>query len=180
MTRVVGYTRPIGASDDTNADAEHLRSIGPIDIYLEAPGVAAQEMLAVCIGSLVPGDELVVSSSARLSPTLTQFVSTVAELSRRGILYRSLSEPALSTASGQVASTDVLPALDSLRRELLGLRTRKGMADAAASGKRPGRPSVMTPERVALAHELRERGRSFADIGHELGVSASAVRRALL
>jgi DNA invertase Pin-like site-specific DNA recombinase len=134
--------------------------------------------LRECLDSLRSGDTLIVTSAAMLAPTVAQFVSTVAGLSARGVVFRSLAESALS--AGSVADpVDVIVALESLKRRLSSLQTRAGMASAAGEGRRPGRPTVMTPERVAMAVELRKLGRPVSHIARVLGVSANAVQRSL-
>jgi len=97
----------------------------------------------------------------------------------RGIRFHSLAEPALSTGNDVQESDAVILALDAVRREFIGLRTREGLARAARDGRRPGRPSVMTPDRISMARELRVSGRPLSQIARVLGVSPSAVRRAL-
>lgn len=72
-----------------------------------------------------------------------------------------------------------MTALEALRRRLVSVRTRAGMESAAASGKRPGRPTVMTPEKIAMAIELRNLNRPITHIARVLGVSANSVQRAL-
>jgi DNA invertase Pin-like site-specific DNA recombinase len=131
-----------------------------------------------CLESLQPGDTLIVTSAAMLAPTVPQFLGTVAGLSARNVSFHSLSDPTLS-AGAQVDPADVFAALESLRRRLSSLQTRAGMASAAGEGRRPGRPTVMTPERVAMAVELRNLGRPVTHIARVLGVSANAVQRAL-
>lgn len=42
-----------------------------------------------------------------------------------------------------------------------------------------GRPSVMSPERIATAKRMRSEHHSWEAIGRVLGVGASSVRRAL-
>lgn len=61
----------------------------------------------------------------------------------------------------------------------MSVQTREGLRVAGESGRRPGRPTVMTEERLAVARELRLQGRSYAHVGLVLGVSANAVQRAL-
>ncbi|WP_239525904.1 recombinase family protein [Microbacterium sp. B35-30] len=134
--------------------------------------------LRACLESLQPGDTLIVTSAAMLAPTVPQFLGAIAGLSARDVRFRSLSESALSTGV-QVDPADVFAALESLRRRLSSLQTRAGMASAAAEGRRPGRPTVMTPERVAMALELRNLGRPVTHIARVLGVSANAVQRCL-
>ena len=118
--------------------------------------------------------------AAMLAPTVPQFLATVSGLTSRGVGFRSLSEPALCARVGvTVDPAGVFAGLEALRRRLVSLHTRAGMASAAREGRRPGRPTVMTPERVAMATELRNVGRPISHIARVLGVSANAVQRAL-
>lgn len=180
MTRVVGYSRELAPGLGTAADAEQLGLAGATQVFLDADSAdsAPREGLRECLESLLPGDTLIVTSAAMLAPTVPQFLGTVAGLSARAVSFRSLSESALSTGV-QVDPADVFAALESLRRRLSSLQTRAGMASAAGEGRRPGRPTVMTPERVAMAQELRDLGRPVTHIARVLGVSANAVQRSL-
>jgi DNA invertase Pin-like site-specific DNA recombinase len=176
VTRVVGYSRPLG-DDDDETDAAILRAAGADEVQFDH-GALDGTALASCLQSLNPGDELLVSRAARLASTQGTILKTLASLARRRVAFRSLAEPTLSTGAS-VSPEQVLVALNELRRELIGIRIRAGMAAAIAEGKRPGRPSVMTPDRIEMALELRSLGRSISHIARVLGVSAGAVQRAL-
>lgn len=184
MTRLVGYTRALPASSSVESDAAALRSLGAAVVFTDFAGAGARPSgrsgLEDCLRSLMAGDVLIVSEAARLSPSLPHFVATVADLGARGIAVRSAAEPALSTDDKRPASSaEVFGELEALRRRLRGLRTREGLEAAAAEGRRLGRPSVMTEERVAIARELRAHGRSMSHVARVLGVSRGAVQRAL-
>lgn len=182
MTRLVGYTRELLPGEGAVADAEELDRAGVSQVFVDdARGdAAARPALRDCLGSLEPGDTLVVTSAAQLSHTVSHFVATVTALRARGVSFRSLSEPALSIGVGVSTDPgDVLAALEGLKRRLVSVQTRAGMASAAAEGRRPGRPTVMTPERIAMAVELRNLGRPNTHIARVLGVSPNAVQRAL-
>lgn len=182
MTRVVGYSRELFVGAGVTADVEELEAAGAEHLFVDLAGVDVRKRpeLAECLRVLGAGDLLVVTSSARLSHSLTHFVLTTTALASRGVGFRSIAEPALTSGAGQVSDpVEVLSALDGLTRRLRSLETREGMKDAAAEGRRAGRPTVMTQERVAIALELRNQGRSFTQISRALGVSTSAVQRAL-
>jgi DNA invertase Pin-like site-specific DNA recombinase len=183
MTRVVGYTRELTPEYGTAADAEELMRAGAEQVFADegAPESRARPGLRECLEILEPGDTLLVTNAAMLAPTVAQFLTTVNGLSARGVSFRSLAEPALSAGVGSVTDpADVFAALEGLRRRLASLQTRAGMVSAASEGRRPGRPTVMTPERVAMATELRNLGRPISHIARVLGVSANAVQRALV
>lgn len=177
MTRTVGYARAWWPGEDLSAQHATLNR-EDIDVIFTGTGTDVEDLVQ-CVNMLDAGDTLVVTEAARLTGSLPRFVQAVAELSSRDVLFRSVSEPALSTDGQPVTAAETLVALDALRKTLVGLRTREGMHRAEAAGRRPGRPSVMTPERVAVAEELRRQKRSIAHIARVIGVSPSAVQRAL-
>lgn len=182
MSRIVGYTSEINNGASTADDVAELERAGAMQLFSDVASDKPRDRpgLAECLASLTPGDELLVVRSDRLSPTLAHFVITVAELTDRGVTFRSLSEPALCTAAENPAGPgEVLLALKHLQRRLRALETRAGMVSASAQGRHAGRPSVMTEERIAIARELRNHDRSFSHIARVLGVSTSAVQRAL-
>lgn len=182
MTRSIGYARELLADDDAAERVAALRRAGASKVYLDrrtAP-MSARHELERCLSAIKAGDTLLIASAATLSSSVEQFVTTVAQLRARGIHVRSLSEPALSTTPDtSMPPGDVLDALEALRRRLIGLRTREGMDAAIAAGRKPGRPRVMTEERIEVAKELRAQKRTFMQIGLALGVSEAAVRRAM-
>ncbi len=182
MTRLVGYTREVTPGAGTAADAAQLTlaGAGAGRVFTDdgSAGATKRPGLRECLEFVEAGDTVVVTSAAMLAPTAAQFLTAVSGLVGRGVGFRSLSEPALSTGT-DMDPASVFVALESLRRRLSSLQTRAGMAAAASKGRRPGRPTVMTPERVAMAVELRDLGRPVTHIARVLGVSANAVQRAL-
>ncbi len=181
MSRIVGYRRPL-RTDDGSDEKAALRAAGATKVVIAVAHAnrSADTSLRDLIAGLRTGDSLLVTRAAHLTPSVARFVSVHADLQARGIRFRSLAEPVLSS-SGVVGTgpDDVVLALEALRRELIGLRTREGLEDAARSGRRPGRPSVMTPARISMARELRDGGRPITHIARLIGVSPNAVRRAL-
>lgn len=175
MTRIVGFSRP--GDDGAAAEEAALRAAGADEVFVEHDP-DGEQVLASCLQSLSSSDVLVVTRASQLTSTQYRFVRTVAALGARGVEFWSLAEPALSTGT-PVAAEEVFQALEELRSELAGIRTRAGMDAATADGRRPGRPRVMTEERLAMAMELRAVGRSVSHIARVLGVSAGAVGRAL-
>lgn len=168
---IVGYAA-------SEAGIEAVKHAGATRVVLDTAHARERPRLAECLRSLSAGDTLVVPSAIEMSVGVAHFVATVAGLAERGIHLRCLREPELSTDS-EATTVGTLLALDNLRRGLIRARTRAGMDAAASRGRRAGRPTVMTAERIAVAAELRALGRSYAHVAQVLGVSASAVQRAL-
>ena len=180
-SRVVGYTRTLRGAAQVDDDVAALKAHGAEEVFADAGEGHPRDRpeLKECLARLSAGDTLVVTSAARLSHNLNHLVSTLRSLDDGSILFRSLAEPAMNLGPGLDATSKYLTALDDIRRNLLGDRVRAGLRAASTEGRRAGRPSVMTPEKVSIAVELRTHGRSVAHIANVLGVSASAVRRAL-
>jgi DNA invertase Pin-like site-specific DNA recombinase len=66
-----------------------------------------------------------------------------------------------------------------LRVDTIRGNTTRGLDYARSQGRVGGRPSVMTPERIATAERMRAEQQSWASIARVLGVGATSVRRAL-
>lgn len=182
MSSLVGYTRELIDGTEVSRDVAELEQAGVAKVFVDSASADPRRRpaLAECLASLTDGDVLVVTSSERLAHGLAHFVATVASLTERRVGFRSLAEPALSSDFDQsVRPAEVLRALERLQRRLRSVGTRAGMMTAAADGRRAGRPTVMTQERIDIARELRNHDRSFSHIARVLGVSTSAVQRAL-
>jgi DNA invertase Pin-like site-specific DNA recombinase len=182
VTEIVGYVRRPHTGVDVAVEVAALTDAGATRIVVEdrLPDDRERPQLEECLRALSPGDTLLVTSAAHLASSVAQFVAVAARLVEHGVAFRSLGEPALNTGPGQAAdSAAVFVALEGLRRGLVSVRTRVGMDAAAAAGRRPGRPTVMTEDRIAMAVELRRAGRPITHIARVLGVSANSVQRAL-
>jgi len=57
--------------------------------------------------------------------------------------------------------------------------TRLGLTQAREEGRVGGRPTVITPELLERARELRAGGATYTAIAQELGVGKTTIRRAL-
>jgi DNA invertase Pin-like site-specific DNA recombinase len=74
----------------------------------------------------------------------------------------------------------VFAALAEFERDLIRERTNAGLAAARARGRKGGRPSVMTPDKLAIAREMYASGEhTVAAIAAVVGVSRASVYRHL-
>ena len=96
-----------------------------------------------------------------------------------GIQFKSLTEPFDTTDHGGELFFHIVTAFAQMQRRQISEKTRAGLAAAKARGRLGGRPTVMDPDRVALAKQMRAEGKSFDDIAALLRVGASSVKRAL-
>lgn len=137
--------------------------------------------LAACLKALRDGDTLVVWKLDRLGRNLHHLVTTVHDLTARGI--------GLKVLTGQGAAIDtttpagklvfgIFAALAEFERELISERTVAGLASARARGRRGGRPYKMTPAKLRLAAaSMGQPDTKVSDLCAELGISRQTLYR---
>jgi DNA invertase Pin-like site-specific DNA recombinase len=132
--------------------------------------------LTRCLDYLRPGDTLVVPSLDRLSRSLQDLITLVADLRRRGVGFRSLHEALDTTTPGGRLVFHVFAALAEFIRELIVEGTREGLDAARARGTRLGRPPALTREQIEHARHLLTRpDNTVASIARLLGVSRATL-----
>ncbi len=176
---VIGYARVSTADQDTTPQEIALREAGAVRIYAEkrSGGGTALPEQEKALRDLQPGDTLIVTAIDRLGRRMTHLVMLIAELGERGIHFRSLSQGIDTRTPGGELMFHMLAALAQNERRQISERTKLGLAAAKARGRRPGRPTVMTTQRVDLARRLRNEGLSVNEVARALGVSKSTVLR---
>lgn len=183
MSELLGYMRcsTQRQSLDQQHDALTAAGVDPARIYSDKMSGARddREGLAALLAYARPGDTVVVVALDRLGRTLPGIVKTVADLTGRGIVLRSLREAIdTGTAVGNML-VGIFAALAAYERELINERARAAREAAAARGKHIGRPRVLDADQVALARRMRAAGESVEDIRGALGVGRSTLYRLL-
>jgi DNA invertase Pin-like site-specific DNA recombinase len=111
---------------------------------------------------------LVVSKMDRLSRSLLDFASIMAEAQKHGWVLIALDSPAdVTTPNGEMMAS-VLMAFAQLERRLIGARTKDALAEKRAAGVRLGRPRV-------LPDEIRDRIMREREAGATLRAIAGAL-----
>jgi len=178
---LVGYGRVSTDKQDVALQTDALQAAGCVRIFTETASGEdrGRPELARCLEYLRPGDVLVVWRLDRLGRSVQDLIEIVRQLEELGVALRSLHESIDTTTPGGTLVFHLFAALAQFERALIVERTRAGLAVAAAQGRHGGRPTVMTPERVQAARQMRADGDSYARIASVMGVGASSVRRAL-
>ncbi|QDW64532.1 recombinase family protein [Oerskovia sp. KBS0722] len=92
---------------------------------------------------------------------------------------RSLSEADRHEHVAGRVMVHMLAALAQMEADFIRERTLDGLAAARSRGRVGGRPTVMSPERLATARASVSGGQSVASVAWALGVPVSTVRRRL-
>lgn len=180
----IGYARV--STDEQNLDLQRqaLHDAG-CDLILEdkANGaLSSRAGLTDALARCAAGDVLVVWKLDRLGRSLTDLANLVEELNSRCV--------GLKILTGQGAQVDttkpdgrmifgILATLAQFERELIGERTKAGMAAAKRRGSLIGRPAKLTPFKIAEARDLIASGKSRRDVAELLDVAPITLRRAL-
>lgn len=186
---LIGYARVSKADGSQSLDLQHdaLRAAGvePGNIYDDRASGSRDDRpgLAACLKSLRDGDVLIVWKLDRLGRTLTHLVSTVQNLSDRGIGLRVLTGKGAqidtTTPSGRMVF-GIFATLAEFERDMIRERTMAGLAAARARGRKGGRKFALSKAQVRLAQAaMAQRDTSVSDLCKELGIERAfaALRR---
>jgi putative DNA-invertase from lambdoid prophage Rac len=113
----------------------------------------------------------------RWGRSVTDLLATLQELEHLGGGLRVADRGALTTPAGR-AMAGLLAVFAAFEREILGERTRAGLAHARQNGKRLGRPATAAAH-AAEIWKLHRAGVSKSEIARRLQIGRTSVRRVL-
>ncbi len=186
---LVGYMRVSKAdgtqSVDLQKDALLAAGILEEQLYEDHASGSKDDRpgLAACLKALRDGDTLVVWKLDRLGRSLHHLVTTVHDLTHRGIGLKVLTGQGAAidttTPAGQLIFA-IFAALSEYERSLISERTIAGLVSARARGRKGGRPHKMTPAKVRLAAaSMGKPDTNIAELCTELGISRQTLYRHL-
>lgn len=175
---LVGYARVSTVDQDTALQRDALARAGVTRVFVESgSGVGPRPQLQVALGTLGPGDTLVVWKLDRVARSLVDLLAIQSRLKGVGACIRSLTEPLDTTSPFGEFTFQVLGAVAQLERSMIRERVMAGQAAARARGKRWGKPLSIPVEDVASIVGMWRSGmylqRELADIW---GVSVACLR----
>lgn len=178
---IVGYSRVSTTDQNLASQLDALKTAGAEKIFTDkATGkTKSRPGLVACLDYMRPDDVLLVYSTDRLGRSMTDVVSIVAALRDRTIQFRSLTEPFDTTTAGGELFFHICAAFAQMNGRIITERTVAGLTAARARGRLGGRPTVMTAQRVAIAHRMRSEGATWEEIATTFKVGTSTVRRAV-
>ena len=177
----IAYARISTGGQNPDLQLTALREAGCVRLFTDtATGAHTRRPeLTKCIKALNAGDTLVVWKMDRLARSLRDLISLMDGLKGRGVAFQSLTE-AIDTASptGR-AMWQMIGILAELERNLIQERTQAGRNAAIARGVKLGRKPLLTPQQVAHARQLLDRGEPHDRVAQSLSVSRRTLYRAL-
>lgn len=177
--KLIGYARVSTEDQDMGLQIDALRRAGIPDdqIYREkVSGVSARRhQLALALKILRPGDTLVVWKLDRLGRSMLDLLTKVKNLTDRGIAFRSLTDGIDGNTPGGRFLLGVLAAGAQFERELIGERTKAGMARRRAQGQPISRPKILDAKKIAKGRAMLKAGASVKEVAAALKVSVGTV-----
>ncbi len=180
MNQTLGYARVSTADQNPDLQVDELTAAGCHRIFVDhASGAGAERpQLAQALDHLRSGATLAVWRLDRLARSLRDLIEVVTTLEQRGVGFRSLHERVDTTSPGGRLVFHLFGALAEFERDLIRERSLAGLAAARARGRNGGRPTVMTPVKIARARELYDqRDLTVMEIAKALGVSRASIYR---
>lgn len=176
----IGYARV--STDEQNLDLQidALQQAGCDRIFCDkgfSGALRSRPALDEVIACLQRDDILITWKLDRLGRSLSHLISIIADLEKKGIAFKSISDAIDTGTAGGRLQFHMLGALAEFERSLISERTKAGMAAARARGTAVGRPSKLRRKDVELAIAQISTC-SVSEIAQRLAVSISTVRRA--
>lgn len=183
MSHLLGYARVSTVQQDEALQLDALTAAGATRIYTDRASTRAERRpeLDRLLERVDAGDTIVVWRLDRLARSLTELIALVAELGRRQVNLRSLTEQIDTGTAGGRLLFHLMASIAEFERDLIRERTMAGLDAARARGRTGGRPAALSADQRAVAREMYESKKyQVAQIGRTLGVSRSTVYRALI
>jgi DNA invertase Pin-like site-specific DNA recombinase len=152
----IGYSRVSTAEQSQALQNDALLADGCEKVFsdIASGSKAARPELDAALEFIRSGDTLVVWKLDRLGRSLGHLIEVVAELERRGIHFRSLSEGIGTTTAGGRLVFHIFGAIAEFERALIIERTQAGLRAARARGRKGGRPRKMTLDKIQAARAM--------------------------
>lgn len=181
MSNIIGYARVSTLEQNVALQVDALTAAGAVRVFTDYASGATDDRPALreALTYLNAGDTFVVWRIDRLGRSLVNLIETVNTLADRKIQFRSLIDAIDTTTAGGEFAFHMFAAFAQMERRLISERTLAGLQAARARGRSGGRPTVMTPARLAEARRMRDAGQTLAYIASTLGVDRATVVRAL-
>src|SRR6476660_7609310 len=180
LEMIKGYARVSTDGQSLEAQHEALRAAGAEQIFAEKISGAKRDRPALerCLGSLEPGDTVLVTKLDRLARSTRDLLNTLAAIGEAGASFKSLGDHWADTTPphGKLMLT-VLGGLAEFERHLILSRTNEGRVRAKARGVKFGRRLKLTPYQQTEARARIAQGETLSAVAKSFGVSHMTISR---
>jgi DNA invertase Pin-like site-specific DNA recombinase len=174
---LIGYARvsKSDGSQDLETQIQKLKAAGVEDgqIYIEQASGAKDDrpVFRECLKACRKSDVLVFYRFDRITRSLAKLVITMDDLSKRGVMMKSLTEPFDTSDPTSRAMVQMIGIFAELERNIISRRTKDSLAYRKSIGVKLGRPSALTADKVEQLEFMVSRGKSVKEMCEKLSIS---------
>lgn len=149
----IGYARVSTDEQTTEGQITALREVGCVEVYTENASGSDRRRpeLAKALKRLEKDDVLTVVRIDRLARSAIHLMEIIEKLDKRGIKFRSLSDPIDTTSSSGRFVFQILAAVAQMELSIIRERTVSGMKVAKSRGRKIGNPGLINKDPEAIA-----------------------------
>ena len=149
----IGYARVSTDEQTTEGQLAVLREAGCVEVFTENASGSDRRRpeLAKVLKRLEKGDVLMVVRIDRLARSAIHLMEIIEALDKRGIKFKSLSDPIDTTSSSGRFVFQILAAVAEMERSMIRERTVAGMKVAQRRGRKIGNPGLINRDPEAIA-----------------------------
>jgi DNA invertase Pin-like site-specific DNA recombinase len=177
---MIGYARVSTEDQSLEAQVATLLRAGchPDHIHKDhASGVSKRRPgMAMLMKDVREGDTVVAVSLDRFGRSIFDLLKRLEELERRGVRFKTLSQPIDTGTSIGRLLLHVLGAVAEFERALIAERTKRGMQHRKAQGATFGREWKLSLDKRKEVAEMVRQGVRTVDIAKNYGISRASVR----
>jgi DNA invertase Pin-like site-specific DNA recombinase len=153
---LIGYGRVSTNDQNLLLQKDALENAGCEKIFTDTCSGANVERIGLtqALSQLRTGDVLVVWKLDRLGRSLKHLIETVAELEKKEIGFKSITEGIETQSSGGKLVFHLFASLAEFERDIIKERTKAGLHAAKLRGKVGGRPAVIDSKKLSIAKTM--------------------------
>jgi DNA invertase Pin-like site-specific DNA recombinase len=172
---LIGYARVSARDQKLELQREILTGVGCQEMFMDGAG-SDQPALTKALDALREGDTIVVWKLDRLGCDAGKLIGLMNNLRQRGIHFRSLADAINTDKSSGTFFFHIAASLGNMERDLEAERPVEPKA-IKRFGRKKGRKSKMTEEKIELAKRLLADGLPLEETAKSVGVSLSTIYR---
>ena len=179
---LIGYARVSTQDQNLDLQLNALADFGCEKVFKEKVSGKNKERpeLNNLLGQLRAGDSVVVWKLDRLGRSIQDLIYLVELFKSNEVNFVSITDSIdTSTAMGRF-TFNIFASLAQFEREIIRERTNAGLSAARARGRKGGRPSGLSKEKIKDAEQIKilfDAGRNIDDIKKTFKVSQATIYR---
>lgn len=179
---IIGYARVSTLEQSLDRQIDALNAAGAEKLFTEKKTGKNTERpeLIKLIDQLRDGDVVIISELTRLSRSTKDLFAIVEQIQSKGANIRSLKETWLDTTTphGKLMFT-IFAGLSQFEADLIGQRTKEGLAAARARGRLGGRPRVASDKSNMALKMYDSKEFTIGEICKNCGIGKTTLYRLL-